>query len=59
LRSGLREDMIDRALFVDSWYDRLDCGDPYLSPHLSLDMAPAADPALGARAFARRLVRRR
>ena len=58
-RPGLHEDMIDRALLVDSWFDRLDRGDPYLSSHLSIDMAPAAGQALGARALARRLVRRR
>ncbi|MGH2991714.1 MAG: glycosyltransferase family 2 protein, partial [Solirubrobacterales bacterium] len=29
-----REDMVDRALFVDSWFERLDRGDPYLDDRL-------------------------
>lgn len=30
-----RDDMIDRALLVDSWFEQLDRGDPYLSSRLS------------------------
>jgi GT2 family glycosyltransferase len=36
--SAPREDMIDRALLVDSWFERLDRGDPYLNPRLSVAM---------------------
>ncbi len=38
------EDEIDRALFIDNWFDRLDSGDPYLHRMLTPAMQP-----LGAR----------
>jgi GT2 family glycosyltransferase len=38
------EDMVDRALLVDRWYDDLDRGDPYLNSGLSAGMIPAAGP---------------
>jgi GT2 family glycosyltransferase len=34
-----REDVIDRALFVDSWYERLERGDPYFNPNFSREHA--------------------
>jgi len=41
------EDMVDRALLVDTWFDVLDRGDPYLNPGLSPAMAPASEPRPG------------
>ena len=35
-----RDDVIDRALVVDRWFDELDDGDPYLNRHLTVDMTP-------------------
>lgn len=34
-----RADVIDRALFVDSWYGRLERGDPYFNPNFARDHA--------------------
>jgi GT2 family glycosyltransferase len=34
-----RADVIDRALFVDSWYERLERGDPYFNPNFSREHA--------------------
>jgi GT2 family glycosyltransferase len=54
----LREDVVDRALLVDSWFEQLDRGDPYLSSHLSATMTPDEPGADGWLAFLRRLARR-
>ena len=56
---GLREDVLDRALLVDSWFEQLDRGDPYLSSHLSAAMRPDEPGAGGRLAPLRRLARRR
>ena len=32
-------DVVDRALFVDSWWDELSAGDPYYNPGLSRERA--------------------
>jgi O-antigen biosynthesis protein len=34
-RRRAREDIVDRALFVDCWYAELERGDPYFNPNLS------------------------
>ena len=41
------EDIVDRALLVDTWYDELDRGDPYLNRGLTPGMTPAAEPRPG------------
>lgn len=41
------EDVVDRALLVDTWLQELDRGDPYLSPWLSPAMAPLDEPRPG------------
>lgn len=35
-------DVVDRALFVDSWYDELAAGDPYFNPNFSPERADYA-----------------
>jgi GT2 family glycosyltransferase len=41
------DDVIDRALLIDTWFDQLDSGDPYLNPHLTTAMKPAAERRAG------------
>jgi GT2 family glycosyltransferase len=38
--AGRPEDMVDRAVLVDTWFEELDRGDPCLNANLSFDMAP-------------------
>ena len=45
--SAAPEDVVDRALLLDTWFDALDRGDPYLNPGLSTAMAPASEPRPG------------
>jgi GT2 family glycosyltransferase len=52
---GAGEDVVDRALLVDSWFDELDRGDPYLSSDLSAAMTPIEPDAGGRLAPLRRL----
>jgi GT2 family glycosyltransferase len=56
-----RYDLTDRALFVDTWYEELERGDPYFNPHFSRDDAnyslhawPGATPRSGAEVATRR-----
>jgi GT2 family glycosyltransferase len=51
---GERDDMVDRALLVDSWFERLDRGDPYLAYGLPAAMTPS-EPRRGGLARLRRL----
>jgi GT2 family glycosyltransferase len=53
--AGGPEDPVDRALLIDTWFEELDRGDPYLNPHLSLAMAPAGERRPG---LLRRIARR-
>jgi O-antigen biosynthesis protein len=45
--AGRPEDVVDRAMLVDTWIEELDRGDPYLNPNLSFDMAPLEGPRTG------------
>ena len=45
--ASLPDDVVDRALLVDTWYDALDRGDRYLNPGLSLAMTPESEPRPG------------
>lgn len=47
------DDMIDRALLIDSWFGQLDRGDPFLNPRLSVAMAPNGAASNGAGAGSR------
>lgn len=51
--SAPRERVLDRALFIDTWFERLDGGDPYLNPGLTAAMAPASAASNGALGAAR------
>jgi O-antigen biosynthesis protein len=46
-RSAPADDMVDRALLIDTWFEELDAGDPYLHPGLTTAMAPASEPRPG------------